>query len=160
VEYVMSIVSWYEDEYHTPQELVGELVWQEKYNGMTDNYPRRTRVVFQNLTLYAGDDKMYVIYVKDRDMNPVDITGATGVMTIKATKSGSVLVQKSTDTASEGQIGAANKGEMYFHIVPDDTKDLDIMQYVFDVRVTLSSGKVYTVLEGTINLKEPVNPTT
>jgi len=153
------IVSWYLDEYHTPYELVGELVWQEKYNGMMDNYPRRSRV-FQNITLYAGDDKTYVIYVKDRDLNPVDITGATAVLTIKETKSGSALIQKSTANADEGQIGAANKGEIYFHIVPDDTKDLDIMQYVFDVRVTMSSGKIYTVIEGTINLKEPVNPTT
>lgn len=156
----MSIVEVAYNQYHTPQELVGELVYQEKFLASIDAYPRRTRVVFVNLTLYAGDDKTYVIYVKDRDLNEVDVTSATGVFTMKEAKDDtSAVVSKSTAVSGEGEIGAGNHGEIYFYLEPDDTKDLDIRQYVFDVRVTLANGKVYTVLEGTINLAQPVNPT-
>ena len=42
------------------------------------------------------------------------------------------------------------------YLVPADTSALDIRQYVFDVRVTLATGKVYTVLDGTIDLQQPV----
>ena len=155
----MTIIEALYNQYHTPEELVGELVYQEKFLASIDALPRRTRVVFQNLTLYAGDNKTYVIYVKDRDLNEVDLTGATGVFTMKETKDDAVAsVSKSTAVAGEGEIGAANHGEMYFYLVPDDTKDLDIRQYVFDFRVTLANSKTYVVLEGTINLLQSVNP--
>lgn len=156
----MTIIEALYNQYHTPDELVGELVWQEKFLAFIDAYPRRTRVVFQNLTLYAGNDKTYVIYVKDRDLNEVDVTGATGVFTMKEAKGDtSAVVTKSTANAGEGEIGAGNHGEIYFYLEPDDTKDLDIRQYVFDMKVILANGNVYTVLEGTINLTQPVNPT-
>jgi uncharacterized protein YlzI (FlbEa/FlbD family) len=45
---------------------------------------------------------------------------------------------------------------MFFYLVPADTVSLEIRQYVYDVKVTLLTGKKYTVLEGVINLLEPV----
>jgi len=110
------------------------------------------------IDLFAENDRTLAIYVKDKDSNVVDVTGATGVFTAKDKPGGSVVIQKTTSTASEGTIGAANKGEIFFYLVPSDTSSLDSdAQYDFDVKVTLSSGKAYTVLTGVLNLKQPIN---
>jgi len=114
-------------------------------------------MAYESLQLYAGNNHTYHIYVKSRCMNDVDITGATGVLTWKSTKDGTVTFQKSTAVPGEGEIGAPTKGEMYFYLVPADTNTLEYRQYKFDVTLTMSDGKVYTVLEGVVTLKEPVN---
>lgn len=115
-------------------------------------------MVLQSLAIYAGDDKTYVCYVKDRCLNPIDISNATCYFTVKVRKDDTApTIQKSTAVSGEGEIGAANKGEMYFYLVPADTSGLEIRQYVFDIKVVLSSGKVYTVAEGILNLNEPVS---
>jgi len=113
-------------------------------------------VPYESFDLYADDNRRLRVLMRDSNLNVVDITGGTGVFTVKATKSGSVVIQKSTAVPSEGMIGAADEGEMYFFIVPADTNALDIRQYVFDVRLTKADGSTYTTVEGVLNLLEPV----
>lgn len=148
---------WIDPSSRNVDELVGELQYKECFSGQIDSYPGRKRVLFQNLTLYAGDDKTYVVYVKDRDLNPVPIDGATAVLTWRRSKEGAVVLQKSTSVPGEGEIVAANKGEVFFYLMSSDTSMLETdRQYVWDVRVTLSSGKRYTVLEGITTLRPTV----
>lgn len=140
-----------------PDDLLGILIYETKLCGIINNHPiRRKPVPYEAIDLFAKNDRTLVVYVKTEDLDVINITGATGVLTIRENKESiSPVITKSTAVAGQGQIGAANKGEMYFYIVPADTTNLAIRQYTFDVTVTLSTGKKYTVLDGVINLQLP-----
>jgi hypothetical protein len=148
----------YEARHLHPDDLMGELISDCRFTGIINNHPIRRRAVpYYGIEMYADNNRTFRVYVKDGNLDIIDLTGATGVFTMKVTKQSTTpSVQKSTAVAGEGQIGAADEGEMFFFIVPADTSSLDIRQYVFDVSVTLANGKSYTVLEGTINLLQPV----
>jgi len=140
-----------------PCDLNGSLVAEIKMNGVINNYPvRRAAVPYYSIDMYLSDDRTFRVFVKTIDLNVIDLTGAVGVMTVKTDKDAAVLIPKSTVVPAEGEIGAADEGEMFFYFVPADTSSLDARQYVFDVSVTLSSGKKYTILDGVINLIQPV----
>jgi len=141
-----------------PDDWMGILEAETQITGIVNNYPiRRFLMPFETLNLYAGNDHAFRIYVKTPELNIVNLTGAKGVLTVKTSKDETVAtLTKTTDTASQGEIGSADEGEMFFYLVPADTSALDIRQYVFDVKVTLASGKAYTVLEGLINLEKAV----
>lgn len=110
-----------------------------------------------SIDVYAGSNRTLRVYITDPDLKIVNLTGATGVFTVKEDKSDLFpTIQKSTAIAGQGQIGSPDQGEMFFFLVPEDTEDLDIQQYVYDVRLILPSGKSYTVMEGLINLLQPV----
>jgi len=150
-----------------PWELAGQLDYRVKWCGLISVYPvHLTRKVptvpFYHLDIYAANDKTITVYVKDKDLNVINLAGARAVFTVRKTKdSPTVLIQKDTANPSEGEIGSPNWGEIFFYIVPADTSGLDQQEeYVFDVRVQVASGKVYTVLEGIMLLREPVNLTT
>jgi len=143
------------DFYNEPETLEGRLNAQDTLNVFIDRVG--DRYMYQNLDLYADNNKTYHIYVKDRNLEPIDLTGATCVLTVKDEKGGTTVIQKSTAVAGQGEIGAPDQGEAYFYIVPADTSALAYQQYVYDVKVTLANTKTYTVLEGIINLLQPVN---
>jgi hypothetical protein len=152
----MGIEALYSTSELHPNDLLGILIAQTKMFGLINNYPiRRKTVPYESIDLIAQNDRTFVVYVKTEELDVVNITGATGILTISETKGASPVITKSTAIAGQGQIGAGNKGEMYFYIVPADTTNLAARQYVFDVTITLSTGKKYTVLEGVINLSLP-----
>lgn len=138
-------------------DLVGILTAETKLCGKINNCPLgREAVPYYSIDLYANNNRRLRVYIRDGDLNIIDLTGATCVFTAKLTKSGSAVIQKSTAVAGEGAIGAADEGECFFYIEPSDTSSLDITQYVYDIQVTLSSGSKYTVVEGVLNLLQPV----
>ena len=137
--------------------LIAELQYREIIYTVLDRFQRANPMTTYSLIVYAGNDKEFLIYVKDRNLVPIDLTGATAVMTFKTTKSGSVLFQLSTANPAQGIIAVPTQGEVRFYLVPSNTSSLDIRQYHFDVTITTSSGKKYTVLDAIMNLKEPVN---
>lgn len=141
-----------------PDDLTGIMDSETQLCGVVNEYPtRRATVRFESFDIYADSDRTLRVYVKTPELDIVNLTGATGVLTVKASKSDAVAtIQKSTAIPAQGQIGSPDQGEMFFYLVPSDTSALAIRQYVYDVRVTLASGKSYTVLEGTINLQQPV----
>lgn len=141
-----------------PDDLTGILIFEVQMCGIVNNYPvGRHAVPFQPVDLFANNDRTFRVFVKTPDLNIVNLTGAQGVLTVKTDKNAtSPVFQKSTMVGSQGAIGSPDQGEMFFYIVPSDTANLDIRQYVFDVRTTLSTGKSYTVLEGVMNLDKPV----
>lgn len=155
----MSIEVLYETASLPECDLVGILIAETQLCGIVNNCPlkRRKPVPVYPLDLYADNDRRLRVYIRDGDMNIVDLTGATCVFTVKLTKNDtSPVIQKSTAVSGEGEIGSADQGECFFYILPSDTDSLDIAQYVYDVKVTLSDGKTYTAVEGVVNLLQGV----
>ncbi|GAG49965.1 unnamed protein product, partial [marine sediment metagenome] len=104
-----------EDTY--PHDIVGTLVWEITFTGIADDYPGGAQMPFCNLEMYQSENKTIHVYVKDRDLDYIDITGGTGVFTVKAKKTDVAnLIQKSTAVSGEGELGAPDKGEMYFYM--------------------------------------------
>ena len=141
-----------------PDDLTGILFSEVQMCGIVNNYPvGRHAVPFQPVDLFANNDRTFRVFVKTPDLNIVNLTGAQGILTVKTDKSAiSPVFQKSTMVGTQGAIGSPDQGEMFFYIVPADTANLEIRQYVFDVKTILSTGKAYTVLEGVLNLDQPV----
>lgn len=135
-----------------PNDLTGILEFETQLCGVVNNYPvRRHAVPFESIDLYAGSDRTLRVYIKTPELNIVDLTGAIGLLTIKTDKDATTTILSRT-----GVLGATDEGEIFFYLVPADTSALAIRQYVYSIKIILSSGKVYTVLEGVINLLQPV----
>lgn len=141
-----------------PYDLNGILVVENKMCGIVNNYPpRRKAVPYEAIELYANNNRTLRVYVKTPELNIINVAGAVGVFTVKITKdSTSPVFTKSTAVPAQGSIGSPDQGEMFFYILPADTVNIDVRQYVFDIKVTLSTGKVYTILDGVINLQQPI----
>lgn len=141
-----------------PDDLTGIMVSETQLCGVVNNYPvGRAAVPFEPMDIYAGSDRTLRVFVKTPDLNIVNLTGAQGLLTVKTDKSATVpSITKTTLVGAQGQIGSPDQGEMFFYLVPTDTSALAIRQYVYDVRLTLLTGKTYTVLEGVINLQKAV----
>jgi hypothetical protein len=137
-----------------PYDLNGILTIENKLCGIINSHPpERKAMPYDVIELVARNDRTFRVYVKDDDLNVINVAGATGFLTVKkTTDDAAVMFSKSTAIPAQGTIGSPDQGELLFYIVPADTANLDIRQYVFDVRVTLASGKTYTVLNGVINL--------
>jgi len=141
-------------------DLFGILTYEAELCGIVNNCPLRRRAVpFLHIDIFKDNDRQLRLYVRDPDLNVIDLTGATCVLSVKETKSdASYAFQLSTAVPTEGMIGAADEGEAFFFITPTVTAALAApCQYIYDVTVTTSDGKVYTVVEGYLNLKLPVN---
>ncbi len=147
------------DDMH-PFDLNGILVFENRYDGLVNNIPSNKvkRVPFENLFLTQGDDRTLRMYVKDPNNEVINLAGASAVLTFReSSTSDDPSIELSTAVPAEGMIGAADKGEIFFFLVPDSTDTLSLRQYVWDCRVTLSSGKTYTVLNGVMDLGNSVD---
>lgn len=153
----MPVVLYNASQLH-PDDLTGILVSESQLLGVVNNYPvGRSAVPFEPMDIYANNDRTLRVFVKTPDMNIVNMTGAQGLLTVKTDKDAtSAVITKTTLDGTQGAIGSPDQGEIFFYLVPDDTASLPVRQYVYDVRVTLLTGKKYTVLEGVINLLDPV----
>ena len=144
--------------YGLPELIQGECDWFEQFDGTIDREQEYYDMVYKSLSLIAGSDKTYKCVVKDRTLNPVNVYGATGVLSLKHDRNMvGFTFQKSTTYPAQGSIGDPTLGELLFYLVPGDTSALEERQYLFDIKLILTSGKAYTVAEGTINLHKPVN---
>lgn len=69
-----------------------------------------------------------------------------------------------TDVPGMGQVveagGPGTDGDLRFDLTPDDTTRLGPKRYVYDIQVKLTTGKVYTIERGTIQLTAGVTETT
>jgi hypothetical protein len=139
-------------EFGVMEKINCELNYQDKIICLIDRTQEKSNMDFKNLTLFANTDKTYVCYLKDRLLNEINITGATCTLNVRENKGESPVITKSTDNPTDGVIGAPNKGEFYFYIVPSDTSSLEERQYFFDIVVEVSL-KTYVVAEGVITLR-------
>ena len=155
----MEIEALYDMTSMHPDDLCGILVSEDKMCGIVNNYPpRRNAVPNETIELFTNNNRTFRVYVKTPELSIINVAGAVGILTGKATKDSTIpTFTKSTAIAGQGSIGSPDHGEMFFYIVPADTVNIDVRQYVFNVKVTLSTGKVYTILEGIINLQQSIS---
>lgn len=109
--------------------------------------------------VYQGNNRTITVNVLDAStLLPVNLSGYRAILTVKINKSdSSAVIVKDTDNGpSEAEIGAANKGEILFYLVPADTSPLSVRQYVYDVTVIDQNSRTYTVLEGVFNVAQAV----
>jgi len=130
-----------------------ELNFQDQIICLIDREQEKSAMKNRFLSLVIGDNKQYVCYVKDRNLNPIDITGAICILKVWQDIEDSPVIEKSTNVPGEGTIGAANKGEFYFYLIPTDTSLLPAQQYVFEISIDIES-RHYTVCKGTLELEE------
>ena len=144
--------------YGIPEIIEARLNHKDTFDAFIDRTREKTNMEFRSFALYAGNDKTYEVYVKDRALNPINLQGSTCVLTMKREKEDvTPVVQKSTVDPTQAQLGNVHNGQVWFYILPADTVSLEPRQYPFDIRVTVQNGKTYTVAEGVIMIKEPVN---
>jgi hypothetical protein len=153
----MSLEVTYDTDQLHPGEMLGIVTPESEMIG-TVNYFRSTSggitVPHYRVDLYVGNNRTIRVFVKDDDLNIVNLTGATLVLTVRKETGGVVSFTKSTAVPGEGAIGSADEGECLFYILPADTASLE-GQYIFDVSLTTAASSTYTVLEGILNLLRP-----
>lgn len=79
-------------------DLVGILTAETQLCGIINNNPLRRRPVpYYPLDLYADNNRRLRCYIRDGDLNIIDLTGATCIFTVKMSKSDAgPTIQKST----------------------------------------------------------------
>lgn len=104
------------------------------------------------ITVIRGSSKTLRLTVTDPDTNkPVNLTGATVVLTVKKrNEDAQNVIRKTSDTPAESVITNATAGIAEFYLVPADTKSKDAREYVFDVWLIMPSGKQYAVIPPSI----------
>ena len=112
-----------------PYDLQGILITKTDMYGMVNNHPvGRDAVPYESIDMYAKNNRTFRVYVKDADLNVVNVAGCTAIFTFKKTKSDAALSAKSTAVVGQGAIGSPDQGELIFYILPADTVNLDIQQ--------------------------------
>ena len=157
------IEAYYDRKTLSPCDLLGILQKETQLVGIVNNYPlRRQAVPYETIDLYAGNKRRLRAYIKDANLNIVNLAGSLCVLSLRHQKGGPIVFQKHTNVPEEGMIGSADQGEFFFFIDHTDTANLDIAQYVFDVTVTLAGREgpwtdgPYTTVEGVVNLLQAV----
>lgn len=94
------------------------------------------------IEIYRGASKIFALEVLDMDDNPVNLTDARVIMTVKcAVDAAAPLIQKDSDAGiGQVEITVPREGKAEIKFVPSDTQTLNAGSYVFDVWVVLSSG--------------------
>lgn len=119
------------------------------------------------ITMYIRDDRTLSVSVNTDAGAPVDLTDAKMWFTVKQRSTDpddQALIQKRTANAggSDAQVKvitpATGKAEIY--IVPADTLSMNPGTYIYDIQVTLASGKTYTITRDKITFKEDVTKAT
>lgn len=99
------------------------------------------------VSIYRGSSKTLELTVTDSSGNPVDLTGAEIVFTVKCVeKDENPLLQKKSTDPLQIDIFYAIGGKARILLSPQDTARLSPATYRFDVWVTLSTGKRYVVI--------------
>lgn len=99
------------------------------------------------ITMTAGTSKTFNLTVTDCDGNPVDITGARIIFTVKGCVDDTQpIIQKDSNNPLEIVLTLPRLGQAQIYLQPADTLNLDPGEYVFDVWVILPSGKRYQVI--------------
>lgn len=100
-----------------------------------------------SLIIFRGSSKTLSLEVKNAEGEPVDLTGARIVFTVKCRISDvDNEIQKDSDNgASEIEFTDATQGHADIKLGPSDTA-IDAGTYIFDVWVVLVSGEKHLVV--------------
>lgn len=140
----------------TTQEIWGVL----REDGDTMSAP------ISNVEMFLGDDRTLDVSVHTPGGDPVSIAGAKMWLTVKSKLSdpdvSAVLAKKNLAAGgSDAEITFTDEtnGLAEVYIVPDDGDNVEAGLYSYDIQVTLSSGKTYTIVRGKITFKKGVTLT-
>ncbi|MER5643958.1 hypothetical protein [Streptosporangium sp. NPDC002524] len=89
-----------------------------------------------------------------RDGAPVDLTGATARMEIRA-KAGGALLHR-LDTANEGILLGGTSGTIVLIIAPEVSSAWTVFKAVYDLEVVEASGAVTRLLQGPVSVSPEV----
>jgi len=140
-------------------ELQGTLERVCRFNGYTE-LPHNMTYGYNmtnSIEIFQGDSRIVRVYVKDSDMNVINLNGATAKLYVTETsKATQYLILKSTAVIGEGAITDPVHGEVSLYLKSADTASLQAGQYFYLVHVYLSTGDKYTVLKGLISVSTDV----
>ncbi|MFQ5647250.1 MAG: BppU family phage baseplate upper protein [bacterium] len=109
-----------------------------------------------DIELYRGDSRTLEVTVSDEN-GPANLTGSTVKFSVKKKKGDTAyIIKKSTTDPSEINIVDAVNGKLEIYLIPDDTQDVAIASYHFDVEVETSTNKIYTVVAGKLSILEDI----
>lgn len=105
-----------------------------------------------SLRMIRGTSKTFTLAVKDEEGNPVNLTGARVIFSVKKTicEDYCLLQKDSAHGVSEVDITEPKAGLAEIYLTPGDTQTWGTGEYVFDVWVVLVSGKRYAVVPPSI----------
>lgn len=101
-----------------------------------------------NFTINKGNSKNFTVYVKDENLNIIDLTNTTIIMNWFEKRSNTNTIISKQGSALDAQNGIAQ-----FIYEPLDTANLNTKQYYWNIKLTLQTGEIYTIAEGTIVVK-------
>lgn len=112
------------------------------------------------VSMFRGDSHTVQVTVQSRNLTsgaltPQDLTGGVGKLTVKKKDSDTAnLLQKTANPDSP-----ATAGIISFNIDPSDTASMSPGVYTYDVQISLSGGRVYTVAKDRFELKADITTT-
>ena len=115
------------------------------------------------VSIIRGDNKSWVVTVYDGD-DTVDLTGASIVFSVRENESAPAYTfQRKTTLAGGGpaevEDSALPNGEFKVHVIPINTTGETPGDFVYDIEVTTSGSKVYTVSKGKFKIKYDITYT-
>lgn len=156
-------MNYYATTYSYPNNINGLIERSRTVYGYTDLHSPRIHNMPSNnaIEFYKGDDKMIRVFVKDENMDIINLNGAEARFYLSYnSKSETYIFRKTTADYTQGIIRTPEKGEIVFFINSIDTVNLPTDQYFYQVIVTLSNGNRYTVVSANMNLRSNLEYTT
>jgi hypothetical protein len=104
------------------------------------------------VSVTRGTSKTLVLTVKDKEGDPVNLTGATIYFSVKRDEEdvGNPLIQKISTNSTEIEIPNPTDGIAKIYLQPSDTQNFDVTQYKFDVWMVSAIGKRFVVVKTSI----------
>lgn len=147
----------YQNQYSYPFNLSGTIERQTTILGLTKPTRRINKMPSNSISLYKGDNRIIRIYVKDENLDIINLNGAEARLFVaESSKSTSYVLRKTTANYSEGTIRTPERGEIVFFIDGSDTEELEATQYFYQVIVILNNGQRYTVCSDVLTLKSNI----
>lgn len=109
-----------------------------------------------NLIFYQGATFKRIIRLTDATAEPIDLTGATARMHIRAAIADETPIIELDNTNGRAVVSDAVNGEITLLIADEDTAALDFTAGVYDLEIEYSDGTVDRVLAGTVKLSKEV----
>ena len=110
-----------------------------------------------NLSVIRGDDKYYIITIKDDDGVAIDITGWTVYFTVKEdTNDDDADAKIKKDVTSHT---TPISGITQIHLTNEDTT-LDVRNYYYDIQVKKSDDTIMTIVAGNFEVTQDITTRT
>ena len=104
----------------------------------------------QNLTMYAGDDKILIVTTTDPNDVPIDVSGCTIRWIVYKRSPQNIVIDKTTPSTGIALTDPTN-GIFEITLVPGDTENL-LGEYNHECELTDMDSKISTIFVGYIKI--------